>query len=225
MMNGSWDIKHDRQKFLSFWPIFCPLTLLTTQKIKILNKMKNIPGYIIILHMSTINQNHMMYDSWDMEHERQNFSHFGPFFALYTPSPPNNPKNQNFQKLKKNPRDIIILHKCTINDNHMIYGSWDINCNRDCHLGPFLPFYPPNSPKNWNVKKNLKKPGDIIILHKCTKNHGHMLYCSWEFVCDRFNYISFWAIFYPFTPHPPKSPKNRNITKMKKMTGDTFILH
>ena len=23
-----------------------------------------------------------------------------------------------------------------------------------------------------------KKPGDIMILHKCTKNHDHMLYCS-----------------------------------------------
>ena len=34
-----------------------------------------------------------------------------------------NTKNQNFEKIKKNPRDIIILHKCNINDNHLIYGS------------------------------------------------------------------------------------------------------
>ena len=47
------------------------------------------------------------------------FCHFGPFFALY---PPNNPKNQNFEKMKKTPGDIIILHKCTINDNHMMHG-------------------------------------------------------------------------------------------------------
>ena len=53
------------------------------------------------------------------------FSHFGPFFAFYlTPLPPlNNPKNQNFEKLKITPRDIITLHqKHTINDNHMING-------------------------------------------------------------------------------------------------------
>ena len=37
--------------------------------------------------------------------------------------PPNNPENQNFLKMKKNPGDIIILHKYTISDNHMIYGS------------------------------------------------------------------------------------------------------
>ena len=46
-----------------------------------------------------------------------------------------------------------------------------------------------------------KTPGDIIILHKCTKIHDHMLYCSWHVVRDRCNcYFSFWAIFCPFTP-------------------------
>ena len=62
------------------------------------------------------------------------FSHFEPFFALFTHHPLNNSKNQNFEKLKKNPTDIIILHKCTIKDNHMIYGFWDINCNRQTFL-------------------------------------------------------------------------------------------
>ena len=46
--------------------------------------------------------------------------HFGPFFVLL---PPNNPKNQNFEKMKKLPGDITILHICTINDNHMLYSS------------------------------------------------------------------------------------------------------
>ena len=32
-----------------------------------------------------------------------------------------------------------------------------------------------------------RAPGDIIILHKCTKNHDHMLYCSSDMVCDRCN--------------------------------------
>ena len=30
------------------------------------------------------------------------------------------------------------------------------------------------------LKKMKKAPGDIIILHKCTKNHDLMLYCSWD---------------------------------------------
>ena len=58
-----------------------------------------------------------------MEHDRQNFFSFWTIFCPFTPPPPNNPENQNFEKMKKNDVNIIILHKCTINDNHMIYGS------------------------------------------------------------------------------------------------------
>ena len=43
------------------------------------------------------------------------FCHFGPFFEKK--------KNQNFEKMKKKPGDIMILHMCTINENHMIYRS------------------------------------------------------------------------------------------------------
>ena len=78
------------------------------------------------------------------------------------------------------------------------YEMHQIECF--CHLGPFLTFYPSNSLKNENFKKMKKTSGDIIILHKYTKNHD-MLYCSWDMVCDGCNcYFSFWAIFCPFTP-------------------------
>ena len=97
-------------------------------------------------------------------------SHFLSFDPL------NNPKNQNLEKIKKkNPRDIIILHLCTTNDNHMMHGSSDIKCNRQNFLSfwaIFLPFYPPSSPKNQNVKKKKKMkktPGDIITLNMCAK--------------------------------------------------------
>ena len=51
--------------------------------------------------------------------------------------PPNNLKYQNFEKMKKPPGDIITLHMCTINDNPMMYGSW--NMERDGHN--FLSFW------------------------------------------------------------------------------------
>ena len=42
-----------------------------------------------------------------------------------------------------------------------------------------------------------KIPGDIIILHKCTKNYDQMMYSSWDTVCYRCNcYFLFWAIFW-----------------------------
>ena len=80
-------------------------------------------------------------------------------------------------------------------------------------ITPTLP--PPNHPENliWkHVKKNL--PEDIIILHKCTKNHDHLLYCSWNMTCDRCNfYFSFWGIFCPFTPLTALNIKILNIKK------------
>ena len=50
---------------------------------------------------------------------------FLPFY------PTNNAKNQNFEKMKKPPGDIIILHICTINDNYMMYGSWHMKHHRE----------------------------------------------------------------------------------------------
>ena len=56
--------------------------------------------------------------------------------------------------MKKTPRDIIILHKCTINDNYMMYGSWEAQQTEFfVILGHFLPFYRTNNPKNQNFEK------------------------------------------------------------------------
>ena len=49
----------------------------------------------------------MIYGSSDLECNRQNFL----------------PKKLKFEKMKKAPGDIINLPMCTINDNHMMYGS------------------------------------------------------------------------------------------------------
>ena len=74
--------------------------------------MKKSPRDITIFHMSTINDNDMMYGSWDIERDRQNFL---PFLTVFAHLPPKNPKNQDFEKMKKTPGDIIILRKCTKN--------------------------------------------------------------------------------------------------------------
>ena len=52
------------------------------------------------------------------------FCPFRLFFAVLPPAPPpNNPENQNFEKMKKSPGGIIILNMSTINENHMMYDS------------------------------------------------------------------------------------------------------
>ena len=59
----------------------------------------------------------MVPETWSVTDFFLILDHFFPFY------PPNNPENQNFEKMKKTSGDIIILHKCIIYDNHMIYGS------------------------------------------------------------------------------------------------------
>ena len=82
-----------------------------------------------------------------------------------------------------------------------------MNCDRIfVILGHFLAFYPLTTQKIKIFKKKKK------ILHKCTKTHDHMLYCSWDMVHDRCNlHFSFWTIF---CPEKPKLKKK----KMKKKT-------
>ena len=79
----------------------------------------------IILHMHTKNHDHVMHGSWNIR--RKSF-----FFILgyFLPFHPPNLKNQNFGKMKKTPGDVIILHLCNTNDNHMMYSSWNVECNR-----------------------------------------------------------------------------------------------
>ena len=120
--------------------------------------------------------------------------------------------------MKKTPGDIIILQYCTKNHDHVLYCSWNMVCDRCNYFSfwaVFCPFTPLTAGKIKIFKKMKKTPGDIIILHKWAKNHDHMLFCSWDMVCDRCNcYFSPWAIFCPF--NPPNSPKNQNFEKMKK---------
>ena len=95
------------------------------------------------------------------------------------------------------------------------YAVPEICCVIDSYLfwAIFSTFTPLTA---WKIKIEKKKtPGDIIILHKCTKNHDYMLYCSWDMARDRCNcYFSFWAIFLPF--YSSNSPKNQILKKIFK---------
>ena len=70
--------------------------------------MKKPPGDIIILHMCTVNINHIMYGSWDMERDRHNFSSFWTIFLHF--HPPNNTENQNFEKKRKKHQQILSFY-------------------------------------------------------------------------------------------------------------------
>ena len=94
-------------------------------------------------------------------------------FLLF--DPPNNPKNQNFEKRFKKPGDVIILHLRITNDNHKMYEIWSVTNRIFCHFAPFSPFSPTNNPKNQNFDKTKKMHGDIIFLNLCTTNDNHVI--------------------------------------------------
>ena len=45
------------------------------------------------------------------------------FWAIFALLPPNNLENQNYEKMKKESGDVIILHMCTKNHDHMMHSS------------------------------------------------------------------------------------------------------
>ena len=124
--------------------------------------------------------------------------------------------------MKKTPGDIIILNKCTKNHDQILYCFWHMARDRcNCYFSFWTIFCPFTPITAWKMKISTKKkkkkkktPGDITILHKCTKNHDHMLYCSWDIAHDGCNcYFSFWAIICPFTPLTAQKIKISKIWK------------
>ena len=154
------------------------------------------------------------------------FCHFGQFLAHL---PPKNLENQNFEKLKKIPGDIIMLNRCTKNHDHMLYCSRDMAHDRcNSYFSFWAIFYPftPLTARKMKISKKWKKVlGDVIILHKCTKNYDNMVYCSWDMARDGYNcYFSFWTTF-ALLPSPLTAQKIKISKKEKKMLEDIIILH
>ena len=172
------------QNFLSLWSIFCPPLSphYEPRKLKFWKNEKNTWRY----HFT--NFDIWSYDIWFFRYRVEQtkfFCHFEPFFALLPPG------------------DIIILHNCTKNRDHMLYWSLDTACNRFNYFlfwAIFCPFTPeqPKKAKFWKNKKNTWRYHHFTYMYQ---NYDQMMYSSWDKVCHKCNcYFSFWAIFCPFTP-------------------------
>ena len=114
-------------------------------------------------HFTNVYHKWQSYNVWFLRYGVQRTDFFvilDCFLPFYSSS---NPKSQNFEKKwKKTPGDIIILHRCSINDNHMMYGSRHIKHDRH-----FLTFYPPNNPKKSKFWENEKQHLEILSFCTC----------------------------------------------------------
>ena len=154
------------------------------------------------------------------------FYHFEMFFALL---PPNNTENKILKK-KKATRDITILYMCTINYNHMVYVSWDLE-HDGLNFLSFCHFTSLTTQKIKILRKMKKKNNNnnnnnqISSFYKSvpkTMIICFMLYWFWDVACDGCNfYFWFLAIFCHFTPL--RTQKIKIFNKMKKKPGDTII--
>ena len=134
----------------------------------------------------------MVPEIWSMTHRI--FCHFGPFFALLQKTTQKQHKKSKFWKTeKKTPRDIIILHMCTINDNHTMYGSWDMKCDGQNFLSFWTIFctFIPLTTRKIKILKNWKKnTWRYHHFKQVYQYHDHMLNCSLDMACNGFNYFS-----------------------------------
>ena len=142
-----------RQNFLSFWAIFCHFTPPPDDPENQNFQKKKMPGDIILSYTHVYHKG-KSYDIWFLKYKvkQTEICHFVLFFALSALT------NQKIKILKliKTPGDIIILHICTINGYHMMYGSRDMEHDRQKFLSFWTMFCPftPNGPRKLKFCKN-----------------------------------------------------------------------
>ena len=141
--------------------------------------------------------------------------HFLPFYF------PNNLENQNFE-VKRVSGDVIILHKWTIDDNHMMYGSWDMKCNKQNVLSSWAIFclFISITTRKIKILKKWKKHLEMSSFYTFV-SQAKIIWCIvpeiW-IATDRICATGFFVILGHFLPFDlTNNPKNRNLEKMKDL--------
>ena len=205
MTYPSWDMERDRHTFLSFWVFFFALLTLLTWRIKILKNEKNAWGYY---HFAHEYHKWWSYGIWFLRYGTKKteffviLDYFLPFYLLTTR------RIKNLKKKKSG--DIILLRVCTIYENHIMYGSWDMEHNRIFFiLDRFLHFYSSNNQE----KQNYKKIENNAL--KCNINDDHMIYGSWNLMrhAEFFVILGHFLTFYPTNNLVTSRNGDRKITQ------------
>ena len=151
--------------------------------------------------------------------DRHNFLSFWDIFCPLAPGltlkikiwktfdPPNNPKNQNFGKMKKMFEDII-LFLCITNDDHMMYSSWDMECDRIFVTLSHLSFYYNNNLKNQNFEK-MKETMEITSFYTCVPQ----MTIIWCMVSEKWSVTEFFLVLDYFLPFYPLTTQKIKILK------------
>ena len=186
-----------------------------------------------LLHMHTIKDTHIMYGSWDMEDDgqKQNFYHFGPFFA-FCPPPPNNPKS--FKKKKKHLEisSYYISVPKIMTICYIVCEIWHVtDVIFIFHFGLFSALLAPNNKKKihfflneknaWRYLSNCKNCHHTRVMHLRihlrTAVRSRTISDNWKpfkndekyFLFHVKNYFCFWDVFFSLTFHYAEKRLNR----------------
>ena len=198
-MYSSWGTEQNKMK-LVILRHFLPFIPLKPPKIKILKNEKICWRYHHFTHVHQKSQSH---DVWFLRQTKLFviLGHFLPFYL--SPIMILNIESSR-KKMKKMPGDIILLYlhvylKWRSYDVWLVPEIWSMwQTEFFVILDRFLPFYPPNNPKN----QTFEKMKSLICLNG-----------SWYGACGRQNFLSFWTIFCPLTPLTTQKAKILEKTK------------
>ena len=175
-----------RTEFFVILSFFSPLTLLTTKRKHNFEKMKTAPRDIFILHMPTINDNHMMYGSWNMEWNWHNCLSFWAIFCLFISL-----TTRNIKILEKWVKclEILSVYKCVLQMIIIWCMVPEIQGATDrffCQFRLFFAFYNPSlSPlTTWKTK--------ILIKWK----HAWICYYHFTYVNQKWKSYDLWFLRY-----------------------------
>ena len=139
------------------------------------------------------------------------FCHLRPFFAFLSHYWPHKLK---FGKNVKKQLSMLSFYTCVPLIKiiwYMVHEIWSSTDRSFLSHWAIFCLFTPVTPWKMKISKMKKNPGDIIILHKCIKNHYHLLYCSRHMAHDGCNcYFDFVlsGIFPNTFLQPVSCPKN-----------------
>ena len=131
---GATDICH-------FGPCFTLLPNYWPWKLKFGQNGKKTLEILSFLHLCTINENHMMYGSWDVVAQRTEFFVILGHFLPFDPHLTTRKIKILILKAWRCYHFTLVYHKW---GDHMMYGSWDMERERQ----NFFSFSPNFCPKN-----------------------------------------------------------------------------
>ena len=150
----------------------------------------------------------LRYRAWQME-----FLSFWKIFCHFTPL---KTRKSIFWKYKKMPRDVWLY--VWLYDDHMMYGSWDMECDKHNFLSFWTTFALPDNHVNRNFEKT--KNENWRYYHFTHMYHKWQLHDLWFIRYGEWwtELLSFWTTFLPF--FTSKNLEKQNFEKMKKMFGN-----